>query len=248
MAKTIVGLFDDPTEARAAAQELIHAGVRREDISLMTRHGAQPVHVGPTNAGNDASMIADPTDDVGTGVLAGVSVGAVLGGIGGLLVGLAVLPLPGIGPIVAAGPIVSALAGLGLGAATGGLVGALTNIGVPAEHAPRYAEALRRGGTVVTVSVDDALAPRVWGVMTNHNAVDVNQRAAAWRGDGWDGDHPAAPAYAPGEIAPAVDDDDIARDAATPSRVDDAPPAALPVTEARPGVSTATQIDPLRTR
>lgn len=201
MTKTLVGLFDEPSEARDAAQELLRGGLRHEDIGVMTGHGAPPIAVGPTNAGNDATMMHDPTDDVGAGVLSGASVGAVLGGVGGLLVGLAVLPLPGIGPVLAAGPILSALAGLGIGAATGGLVTALTGVGVPEEHAPHYAEAVRRGGTVVTVHVDDALAPQVWGIMTRHHAVDVNQRAVLWRRDGWSGYDPSAPAYTADEAA-----------------------------------------------
>ncbi len=188
MAKTIVGLFDEPAEAQAVVQELVQAGVARDHISLMAHRG-------------DAAMTTDPTDDGGDGVLAGAGIGAVLGGVGGLLVGLAVLPIPGLGPVIAAGPIATTLAGMGLGAATGGLVGALTGVGVPEEHAQHYAEAVRRGGTLVTVYADEALAPRVSEIMDRHHAVDVSQRAARWRERGWTGYDTSAPAYTADEAA-----------------------------------------------
>src|SRR5690606_38716981 len=96
----------------------------------------------------------------GAGVGAGI--GAVLGGLGGLLVGLGALTIPGIGPVIAAGPLAAALTGLAgagagavAGGVTGGLIGALTGLGVPEENAQYYAEGIRRGGVLVTARVAD---------------------------------------------------------------------------------------------
>ena len=191
MSKTIVGLFDDASEARSVVTELTQMGVTRDHISLM--------------ANRDATATT-PTDDTvtesaGSDALTGAGIGAMLGGVGGLLVGLAVLPIPGLGPIIAAGPIATTLAGMGIGAAAGGVVGALVNVGVPEEHAAHYAEAVRRGGTLVTVEADEAMAQSVADVMNRHHAVDVNQRAETWRQSGWAGYDVNAPAYRADEIA-----------------------------------------------
>ncbi|MFO0647250.1 MAG: DUF2382 domain-containing protein [Polyangiales bacterium] len=204
MAKTIVGIFDEPSEAAAVVQELAEAGIPRDNISLITNRAEYD-----DNDDDDRDDDRDVRDDTvrtsakgdGNEVLTGAGIGAVLGGIGGLLVGLAVLPIPGIGPVIAAGPIATTLAGLGIGAATGGMVGALTTLGVPEEHAHHFAEAVRRGSTLVTVTADDALAARVSGIMNRHHAVDVNQRAAYWRQGGWTGYDAKAPAYTAEQIA-----------------------------------------------
>jgi stress response protein YsnF len=197
MAKTIVGIFDEPSEAAAVVQELVQEGISRNHISLITSHGDED----RASFTRDDTTDASATDDGGSNVLTGAGIGAVLGGIGGLLVGLAVLPIPGLGPVIAAGPIATTLAGLGIGAATGGMVGALTNLGVPEEHAQHYAEAVRRGGTLVTVNADDAMASRVQDLMNRHHAVDVNQRAAYWRQGGWTGYDAKAPAYTADQAA-----------------------------------------------
>ncbi len=186
--KTIVGIFDEASEAAAVVQELAQAGVSRNHISLMSNRNVDPQQL------DDADARKRSTDD-GNSVLTGAGIGAVLGGVGGLLVGLAVLPIPGLGPVIAAGPIATTLAGLGIGAAAGGLVGALTGIGVPEEHAHRYAEAVRRGATLVTVEAEDDVASNVTDIMNRHHAVDVDQRAELWRKSGWTTFDAKAPAY-----------------------------------------------------
>ena len=186
--KTIVGLFDDRDDAQAVVEELMRAGITRAHISLITSRGKV----------NDLDA---PPDEGASDVLTGAGIGAVLGGVGGLLVGLAVLPIPGIGPVIAAGPIATTLAGMGIGAATGGLVGALTNLGVPEEHAHHYAEGVRRGATLVSVEADAIDAGRVSGIMMRHNAYDVNERAARWRESGWVSYDAAASAFTADEAA-----------------------------------------------
>ena len=100
------------------------------------------------------------------------------------------------GPVVAAGALVATLAGAGVGAAVGGLVGALLEAGIPREHADIYAEAVRRGGTLVTVRTDDALSDRVTDILNRHSPVDIEERAESWRQAGWKGFDERAEPYA----------------------------------------------------
>ena len=108
-----------------------------------------------------------------------------LGGAAGLVVGLMGLAIPGIGPIVAAGPIAAALAGAGVGAVAGGLIGGLTGVGVSEDDASYYAESVRRGGALVTVRADDSRADEAASLMRNHGAVDIERRVEQWKQEGW---------------------------------------------------------------
>jgi hypothetical protein len=198
MASTVVALFDDVNHAHAALRELRDMGVPNADISLVAhdRTGEYGRSVTGTTA-TDAAMTE------GAATTAGAGVGAALGGLTGLLVGLGMLTIPGIGPVLAAGPIGTALGGLigaGLGAVgggiAGGLVGALVDMGIPEERAGYYAEGVRRGGVLVTVRAsDEALADRVHAVLDRHHAVNVDERARTWRESGWTGYDPNAEPY-----------------------------------------------------
>lgn len=190
MAKTIVGLFDSINQAQNVVTELTNLGISRDSISLVSRSSDQARMVG-----------ADTTDTSSTaeGAGAGAIGGGVLGGTLGLLVGLGALAIPGIGPVIAAGPLAAALStaavGAGIGAAAGGLIGALVGAGVPEEDANVYAEGVRRGGTLVTVTAPDNLANSAYSIMQRAGAVDVNDRATSWRSEGWDRFDPNAPSY-----------------------------------------------------
>jgi uncharacterized protein (TIGR02271 family) len=127
------------------------------------------------------------SDDTGGNAGKGAVAGGALGGAAGLIAGLAGLAIPGIGPIIAAGPIAAALAGAGIGAVAGGLIGSLTRLGIPEEQARNYAEAVRRGGALVTVRAEDDMAERVADIMSEHNAIDIDRQAAEWRKSGWTG-------------------------------------------------------------
>jgi hypothetical protein len=105
--------------------------------------------------------------------------------LGGLLVGLGALAIPGVGPLIAAGPIATTLLGAGVGAAAGGLLGALVDVGVPEDEANYYAEGVRRGGVLVSVGAEDAMVDRVINILERHNAVDVQRRAEEWQREGW---------------------------------------------------------------
>ena len=100
------------------------------------------------------------------------------------------------------------LAGAGTGALAGGLIGSLTNLGVPEEEAHYYAEAVRRGGIVITVAADKAAQAKVAvAIMRRHDAVDIDQRATEWKKQGWKGrfeasDQPAEQTHLPAVQAP----------------------------------------------
>jgi len=172
LARTVIGLFDNLDQAQRVVQQLVDAGFNRDDIGIVRSN--QRGGTTTTNANNEKS---DVGKDAGWG--------AVLGGVAGLVVGLAALAIPGIGPIVAAGPIAAALGGAGIGAVAGGLIGALVGLGVPEEHAQYYAEGIKRGGTLVTVKSPDNMVQRAVDIMNNNGAIDIEKRAAEWRQAGW---------------------------------------------------------------
>jgi hypothetical protein len=177
--KTIVALYDDFAAAQRATQELVANGFDRSNISLVFNDAAGEY----SQYVNDPD--ATPVPVVTDATAAGAGAGAVIGGIGGLLVGLGALAIPGIGPIVAAGPLVSALAGAGIGAVAGGLVGALTDLGVPETEASFYAEGVRRGGALVTAQVPDEQVNWAMDIMDRHHPVDLEERVGHWRQEGW---------------------------------------------------------------
>jgi hypothetical protein len=109
------------------------------------------------------------------------------------------MAIPGVGPVVAAGWLVSTLAGAAAGGATGGIIGALTQAGVRKEDADLYAEGLRRGGAVVSARVADADASRLQAIM-DRSSVKLTDRGATYRKSGWKSFDPSAPPYTPEEV------------------------------------------------
>jgi uncharacterized protein (TIGR02271 family) len=182
MAKTVVGLMNTTEEAQGVINSLINSGFDRKDVGMMARREGGEREGTGTYAGTETRTRKEA--DSG-GALEGAGTGAAIGGGAGLLVGLAALAIPGIGPIVAAGPIATALTGLGIGAAAGGVIGALANMGVSEEDASYYAEGVRRGGVLVTVRAADEDAERAAEIMRNHGAVDIEERGQHWRKSGW---------------------------------------------------------------
>ena len=183
--RTIVALFDDYREAEGAIRELESAGIPSTDINLIANNAANRYGDYP-QYGIDRPARADRTDTA-SGAGTGAGIGAVLGGAAGLLAGIGALAIPGVGPVVAAGALAATLAGAGVGAAVGGLVGALVEAGIPREHADIYAEAVRRGGTLVTARNDDGSSDRVTDILNRHSPVDIEERAESWRQAGWRG-------------------------------------------------------------
>ena len=178
MSKTVIGLFNNMGEAQKVVRDLVASGIEREDIGFM----ANEKQVTPVDADHAEGS------DVASGALAGAGTGAAIGGVAGLALALAPLAIPGIGPILAAGPIAAALTGAGIGAVAGGLIGGLTRLGVPEEHAHYYAEGVRRGGILVTVAADDQReADAAVAILRRHGAADIDERATEWKKQGWRG-------------------------------------------------------------
>jgi len=176
--KTVVALYDKLSDAHEALRELTEAGVRREDISLLA---ADPDKTAGADLATMKAADASPASE-------GAVIGGVVGGLAGLVLGLSSLTIPGLGPIIAAGPLASMLVGAGIGAAGGGLLGALVGWGVPETEAGYYSEAVRRGSTLVAVRAPEADVPRLVEILNRHNLVDLQQRVTYWRQQGWVGD------------------------------------------------------------
>ena len=177
--RTVVALYDSFEDAQRAVQALTDAQFHNEDINLVSRDATGEYTRYFNRTGDETA------DEASSGTALGAGIGAVLGGLGGLLLSLGALAIPGIGPVIAAGPIVAALTGAGVGAVAGGLIGGLVDMGIPEEHAQFYAEGVRRGGTLVTVRADDEHAEHAREVLNRFNPVDMETNVTAWRNAGW---------------------------------------------------------------
>ena len=165
MPQTITRLFDTFEQAERAVVELERAGVRGTEISLVSHQ---------------------PARDGGPGAAA---IGGVVGG--GVLAGLGLLAIPGLGPVLAAGWLASAAVGAVVGGAVAagavGLVAALTHAGVSREDADIYAEAVRRGGTLVSAKVDDEHLAQAEAALAQVDSVNIATRGKYYSSTGWNG-------------------------------------------------------------
>lgn len=185
MAKTVVGLFDNYSDAQATVRDLEGMGFDHDRVSIVARDRSAESGTEVTGVGPEA------VDGAATGAGTGAVAGAGIGAAAGLLAGLGALTIPGFGPVLAAGWLVSTITGAGIGAAAGaaagGIIGALTEAGVPEEEAGYYEEGVRRGGTLVTVQCTDEEAQRVADTMNRHNVVDIDRRGQEYRTTGFTG-------------------------------------------------------------
>ncbi|MBA3534074.1 MAG: YsnF/AvaK domain-containing protein [Ardenticatenales bacterium] len=177
--KTVIGLYDDFNTAQKVVQEMVANGFDRNNISLVANNAT-----GEYDKYVQSGEVVD-SEDVSVGE--GATVGAIEGGLIGLLAGLGAMAIPGIGPVLAAGPLLGALTGAGVGAITGGILAGLVDLGVPEDDAHFYAEGIRRGGTLVTVHADDNQIENAVAIMNRYGAIDIDQRADTWRERGWTG-------------------------------------------------------------
>ena len=157
MAKTVVGIFNDFTEAMTSLTDFVHGGIPKEHLSIVTpdtdKEFAQ--YLGTS----EEQRIAKDT-----------GIGAVIGGLSGLLVGLGALTIPGVGPVLAAG-----LVGTMLGAETGSLAGALHGLGIGEYEARSHATKVGEGRTLVIVKTEDSQIDRVRTILQQHKAVGIEQ-------------------------------------------------------------------------
>ncbi|OAT82928.1 general stress protein [Desulfotomaculum copahuensis] len=158
MARTVLATFSTRDSAEQAVSELRGKGFDR-DISIVAKDNARD---------NRHNQYSAPTMG-GDTITDGTTTGGVLGGLAGLVAGAGALAIPGIGPIIAAGPI----AGLLSGAATGGIAGGLIDWGIPAERSRFYEEKVRQGNILVSVRCDETKANDAAQVLRRHGAQDV---------------------------------------------------------------------------
>lgn len=163
MNKKIVGVFHTEHEASRAIEDLKAHGFLTEDISVIARNK------------RDVEAINDETGTkVPEGLATGAATGGLLGGVTGLLAGIGALAIPGIGPIIAAGPIAATLTGVAVGAGTGGLVGGLIGLGIPEDEAASYDNYVDEGRILVMVDADIAREKDVYTVFRNHNSANAD--------------------------------------------------------------------------
>jgi len=141
----VFGIFPSRTRAEQAVDELIAAGFRSSDISILA-----------PDQNTTKELATEKNTKAPEGTTTGAATGGAIGGTLGLLAGIGALAIPGLGPFIAAGPIMGALAGLGAGAAAGGLIGALVGMGIPEYEAKRYEGRVKNGGILLSVHCDDS--------------------------------------------------------------------------------------------
>jgi hypothetical protein len=139
----VFGIYPDRASVEDAVDRLKEASFRNTDISVLF-----PENIGNKDLGHEKHTKAPE------GTATGATSGAVVGGTLGWLVGIGALTIPGLGPFIAAGPIVAALAGAGAGGVVGGVAGALIGMGIPEYEAKRYEGRIKRGGILLSVHCD----------------------------------------------------------------------------------------------
>lgn len=165
MSKTSVfGIVKSYTQAERVVEQLQAAGFPSTEISVLLpdTHGKHDFgHVKASKAPEGATT--------------GAATGGVTGGVLGLLAGIGALAIPGVGPFIAAGPIMAALSGAAIGATTGGVVGALIGMGIPEIEAKRYEDKLKSGNYLIAVHTPDGAAKdRAKDIFKNAGADDIS--------------------------------------------------------------------------
>ncbi|RSK50696.1 general stress protein [Bacillus canaveralius] len=159
--KHIVGVYDTHEEAIRAVEDLKMQGYRSEEISVIGKHDDE---------------VDEVTEATGTkaeeGLAAGAATGGALGGLAGLLAGVGALAIPGVGPIIAAGPIAATLTGAAVGAGAGGLTGALIGMGIPEDEAGHYESEVKAGKILVLVDGESAKMSRAGFDETDMRSMD----------------------------------------------------------------------------
>src|ERR1700756_2591809 len=140
----VFGIYSSRETAERAADAIVKAGFSPADISVLL----------PENLGN-RSIGTEKSTKAPEGATAGGGTGAAIGGTFGLLAGIGALAIPGVGPLIAAGPIMATLAGIGAGGTVGGITGALVGLGIPEYEAKRYEGRVKTGGILLSVHCDN---------------------------------------------------------------------------------------------
>src|ERR1700693_6181762 len=165
----VFGIYGTHEAVDRGADTLVRSGFASSDISVL-----MPENLGSKEIGTEKATKAPE------GAAAGASTGAVLGGVLGLLAGIGALAIPGVGPLIAAGPIIAGLAGLGVGGAVGGFTGALIGMGIPEYEAKRYEGRIKNGGILLSAHCDTSdEIKRAKEVMKETGAEDISSTGEA---------------------------------------------------------------------
>ena len=163
------GLYREKAQVETAVDKMLAAGFRKEDISVLL----------PDNQGSK-DFAHEKNTKAPEGTTTGVAAGGAVGGTLGLLAGIGAIAIPGLGPFIAAGPIMGALAGLGVGGAVGGLVGALVGMGIPEYEAKRYEGRIKEGGILLSVHCDNSdWVKRAKNLLEQTGAEDISSTGEA---------------------------------------------------------------------
>ena len=165
----VFGIYSTLTDVKMAIQTFKEAGFRNTDLSILV----------PENVGSK-DFAHEKTTKAPEGTATGAVSGAVVGGALGWLVGIGALTIPGLGPFIAAGPIVAALSGVGAGGVVGGITGGLIGLGMPEYEAKRYEGRVRKGAILLSVHCDDSdWTKRAKETMERTGAQDISSTGEA---------------------------------------------------------------------
>ena len=177
--KAVFGLYNTRRQVENAVDELKAQGFRNTDISVLL-----PENVGTKDFAQEKGTKAPE------GMATGATSGAVVGGALGWLAGIGALAIPGVGPLIAAGPIIAALTGVGVGGAVGGVTGGLIGLGIPEYEAKRYEGRIRSGSILLSVHSDDSKwTQKAETILKNTGAEDISSTSEA-KGDYANADKP----------------------------------------------------------
>jgi hypothetical protein len=166
----VFGIYSTRAGVENGADALVRAGFPSPDISVLL----------PESLAGTKKMGTEKATKAPEGTAAGATTGGVIGGTLGVLAGIGMLAIPGLGPFIAAGPIMAGLAGLGVGGAVGGVTGALIGAGIPEFEAKRYEGRLQKGGILLSVHCDTSEEiKRAKDVLKSTGAEDVTSTGEA---------------------------------------------------------------------
>jgi hypothetical protein len=164
MSKSVLCIVNSRAQASAIVENLKAAGFAANDISALF-----------PDKDTSRDFAHDKATKAPEGAAAGAATGTLLGGTLGWLAGIGALAIPGLGPFIAAGPIMAALGGAGVGAAAGGLTGGLVGLGIPEYEAKQYEGKIRGGNILLSVHTDDGdEVSKVKEIFKRHGAEDVS--------------------------------------------------------------------------
>jgi len=163
MKKSVIGIVETQIQAERIVDQLQQRGIASGDVSVLF-----------PDKGGSKDFAHEHNTKAPEGAVAGVGAGGVIGGTLGLLAGIGALAIPGVGPLIAAGPLMATLSGAAAGAAVGGIAGGLIGLGVPEYEAKAYEGKIRSGNILVAVHTDDGeTEKRAKQILEANNAHDI---------------------------------------------------------------------------